>query len=86
MKCICGDKNCTGEAIIIMKTEFSFDELRFIQMASNIIVMFDSRVLVAVVAGQLDLNEMAKREMVNRGLNVDGTYKPYNKTEEASAS
>ena len=42
-------------------TTFSVDELGFIQIALN-------KVLVAVANGELDLNNLARKELANRGL------------------
>ena len=40
----------------------------------------DSRLLAKVLAGEIDLNELAKREMEGRGLNAKGEWVGFNKT------
>lgn len=46
---------------------FTVDELGFIQLA-------DIRVLAAAARGEIDLNKMARNELANRGLNLDGKW------------
>ena len=48
-------------------TTFTVDELGFIQLALN-------KVLVAVANGQLDLNNLACKELANRGLDKQGNW------------
>lgn len=48
-------------------TEFSVDELGFIQIAPT-------HVLAAVARGQLDLNRLARQEMASRGLDLHGQW------------
>lgn len=50
-----------------MASGFSVDELGFIQTA-------DTKVLVAVARGELDLNEIARQELANRGLGLSGQW------------
>jgi hypothetical protein len=49
------------------KREFTIDELGFLQLA-------DREVLAAVARGELDLNQLARREMANRGLDQHGKW------------
>ena len=46
---------------------FTLDELGFIQLALN-------KVLVAVANGELDLNNLARKELANRGLDKQGNW------------
>lgn len=48
-------------------TTFTVDELGFIQLALN-------KVLVAVANGELDLNNLARKELANRGLDKQGNW------------
>lgn len=48
-------------------TEFTIDELGFIQTALN-------KVLAAAARGELDLNRLAREEMASRGLDRDGNW------------
>jgi hypothetical protein len=48
-------------------TEFTVDELGFIQTALN-------KVLAAAARGELDLNRLAREEMASRGLDRDGNW------------
>ena len=48
-------------------TEFTVDELGFIQTALN-------KVLAAAARGELDLNRLAKQELAARGLNDQGNW------------
>jgi len=38
------------------------------------ISLFDTDILVQVVKGKIDLNELAKKELRNRGLNDEGKW------------
>lgn len=49
------------------RAEFTTDELGFIQIAHVTI-------LVAVAAGRLDLNDLARRELADRGLDHKGKW------------
>jgi len=40
----------------------------------NIISLFDTDILVMAVKGQIDLNELAKEELRNRGLDDNGKW------------
>ena len=46
---------------------FTLEELGFIQLALN-------KVLVAVANGELDLNNLARKELANRGLDKQGNW------------
>jgi hypothetical protein len=48
-------------------TTFTVDELGFIQTA-------ETKILTAVAHGLLDLNDIARRELASRGLDVDGKW------------
>jgi hypothetical protein len=48
-------------------TEFTVDELGFIQIAQT-------KVLVAAARGELDLNRLAREEMASRGLDLQGEW------------
>jgi hypothetical protein len=48
-------------------TEFTVDELGFMQTALN-------KVLAAAARGELDLNRLAREEMAARGLDLQGTW------------
>lgn len=48
-------------------TEFTVDELGFIQIAQT-------KVLVAAARGELDLNRLAREEMASRGLDLQGDW------------
>ena len=54
---------------------FTFDELGFIQLALN-------KVLVAVANGELDLNTLACKELANRGLDKQGHWVGFAKAEQ----
>jgi hypothetical protein len=53
--------------VITETTTFTVDELGFIQLALN-------KVLVAVANGELDLNNLARKELANRGLDKQGNW------------
>lgn len=53
--------------MITEATTFTVDELGFIQIALN-------KVLVAVANGELDLNDLARKELANRGLDKQGQW------------
>jgi len=40
----------------------------------NVISLFDTDILVMVVKGQIDLNNLAKEELRNRGLDDNGKW------------
>ena len=40
----------------------------------NLISLFDTDILVQVVKGQIDLNELAKKELLNWGLDYEGKW------------
>lgn len=46
---------------------FTLDELGFIQTAA-------AKVLAAAARGELDLNRLAREELSNRGLDLNGTW------------
>jgi hypothetical protein len=48
-------------------TEFTLDELGFIQIAQT-------KVLAAVARGELDLNLLARKELAGRGLDDQGVW------------
>lgn len=48
-------------------TEFTLDELSFIQIAMT-------KVLAAVARGELDLNLLARKELAGRGLDDQGAW------------
>lgn len=56
-------------------TTFTVDELAFIQLALN-------KVLVAVANGELDLNALACKELANRGLDKQGHWVGFAKAEQ----
>jgi hypothetical protein len=56
-------------------TTFTVDELAFIQLALN-------KVLVAVANGELDLNALACKELANRGLDKQGHCVGFAKAEQ----
>jgi hypothetical protein len=58
--------------VITETTEFTVDELGFIQLALN-------KVLVAVVNGELDLNYLARKELSSRGLDKQGQWVGFDK-------
>jgi hypothetical protein len=58
--------------VITETTEFTVDELGFIQLALN-------KVLVAVVNGELDLNDLARKELSSRGLDKQGQWVGFDK-------
>ncbi len=58
--------------MITETTEFTVDELGFIQLAFN-------KVLVAVVNGELDLNYLARKELSSRGLDKQGQWVGFDK-------
>jgi len=51
---------------------FTLDELGFIQLALN-------KVLVAVANGEIDLNNLARKELANRGLDKQGQWVGFDK-------
>ncbi len=51
---------------------FTLEELGFIQRALN-------KVLVAVANGELDLNNLARKELANRGLDKQGKWVGFDK-------
>ncbi len=53
-------------------TAFSIDELGFIQIAKT-------DVLSAIAKGELDLNQLARQELANRGLDIDGHWVGFDK-------
>ena len=53
-------------------TTFTVDELGFIQLALN-------KVLVAVANGEIDLNNLARKELANRGLDKKGQWVGFDK-------
>ena len=55
---------------------FSVDELAFIQIASV-------RVLATVVAGELDLNLLAREELISRGLDEKGRWVGFDRARQA---
>ena len=58
--------------MITEATTFTVDELGFIQIALN-------TVLVAVANGELDLNDLARKELANRGLDKQGQWVGFDK-------
>ena len=54
---------------------FSIDDIGFIQTAA-------ASVLAAVARGEIDLNRIAKEELVNRGLDVNGAWVGFAKAKE----
>ena len=58
--------------MITETTTFTVDELGFIQLALN-------KVLVAVANGELDLNNLARKELANRGLDKQGQWVGFDK-------
>lgn len=40
----------------------------------NLISLFETDILVMAVKGQIDLNELAKKELCNRGLDDEGKW------------
>ena len=58
--------------MITEATTFTVDELGFIQIALN-------KVLVAVANGELDLNDLARKELANRGLAKQGQWVGFDK-------
>ena len=58
--------------MITETTTFTVDELGFIQIALN-------KVLVAVANGELDLNDLARKELANRGLDKQGQWVGFDK-------
>ena len=53
-------------------TKFTVDELGFIQTALN-------KVLAAAARGELDLNNLARKELANRGLDKQGQWVGFDK-------
>ena len=51
---------------------FSVDEIGFIQIAAT-------KVLVAVVRGEIDLNRIAREELAARGLGIHGEWVGFQK-------
>ncbi len=47
----------------------------------NMVSLFDTSVLVDVAAGKLDLNELAIKELRNRGLDLKGNWVGFDKKE-----
>ena len=58
--------------MITEATTLTVDELGFIQIALN-------KVLVAVANGELDLNDLARKELANRGLDKQGQWVGFDK-------
>ena len=58
--------------MITETTTITVDELGFIQLALN-------KVLVAVANGELDLNNLARKELANRGLDKQGQWVGFDK-------
>lgn len=58
--------------MITETTTFTVDELGFIQLALN-------KVLIAVANGELDLNNQACKELANRGLDKQGQWVGFDK-------
>ena len=54
---------------------FGIDDIGFIQTAA-------ASVLAAVARGEIDLNRIAKEELVNRGLDVNGAWVGFAKAKE----
>ena len=54
---------------------FTVDEVGFIQIA-------DTKVLAAVVRGEIDLNRIAKEELASRGLGLRGEWVGFQKARE----
>lgn len=54
---------------------FSVDEIGFIQIAP-------AKVLAAVARGEIDLNRIAREELVNRGLGLRGEWVGFEKARE----
>jgi len=52
--------------------QFTVDELGFIQIALT-------KVLAAVARGELDLNQLAREELANRGLDKSGDWVGFDK-------
>lgn len=46
----------------------------YIDPDKNVLSLFDTEILVAVVNGKIDLNKAALREMKNRGLDKNGKW------------
>jgi hypothetical protein len=61
--------------VITETTTFTVDELGFIQLALN-------KVLVAVANGELDLNNLARKELANRGLDKQGQWVGFDKAKQ----
>lgn len=61
--------------MITETTTFTVDELGFIQLALN-------KVLVAVANGEIDLNNLARKELANRGLDKQGQWVGFDKANE----
>ncbi|PUE34891.1 hypothetical protein B9Z52_03210 [Limnohabitans sp. Jir72] len=69
----CSTSQRTQEISVITEaTTFTVDELGFIQIALN-------KVLVAVANGELDLNDLARKELANRGLDKQGQWVGFDK-------
>ena len=51
---------------------FSVDEIGFIQIA-------EAKVLAAVARGEIDLNRIAREELANRGLGLNGEWVGFEK-------
>lgn len=64
-ECVTESGSATKEAA--MQTQFTTDQLGAIQL-------FDVAVLAAAVRGELDLNELARKELACRGLNEHGEW------------
>jgi len=45
----------------------------------NMVTLFDTSILVAVVNGEIDLNNLAIRELQNRGLDLKGNWVGFTK-------
>ena len=52
--------------------QFTIDEIGFIQIAIT-------KVLAAVARGELDLNQLAREELANRGLDQSGAWVGFDK-------
>ena len=52
--------------------QFTIDEIGFIQIAIT-------KVLAAVARGELDLNQLAREELANRGLDKTGAWVGFDK-------
>ena len=55
--------------------QFTVDEVGFIQIALT-------KVLAAVARGELDLNQLAREELANRGLDKNGAWVGFDRANE----